>query len=321
MLNRRLLRIKAFKVLFSTWQDGEAALEPARKELLRSCEKTVDLYYFLLNVCGSLKMVASDKIEAARNKFHPTEAERNPNMKFVNNRFFAALEKNGAFQKYCSEKGLVWGEYDIFVKKLLASITASDYYREYMDSEEDSFKADCMLARRIFEEEFEDNESLEPILEEMSLYWIDDVNYVLNNILYSIDGMMEGKPLILPEVFIKEEDRDFVLDLLKVSLLHYDEYFQLICESLDNWDSDRLVSTDATLIVMGIAEAVAFPNIPTKVTINEYVEISKYYSTANSRVFVNGLLDKIIQAKVASGEIVKTGRGLLDGGTRVSKEQ
>jgi N utilization substance protein B len=321
MLNRRLLRIKAFKVLFSTRQDGAAALEPARKELLRSCEKTVDLYYFLLNVCGSLKQVAYDKIEAARNKFHPSEAERNPNMKFVNNRFFAALEKNDEFQKYCSRNGLLWGEYDIFIKKLLASVTASDYYREYMDSPEDSFKADCMLARRIFEEEFEDNESLCPILEELSLYWIDDVNYVLNNILYSIDGMIEGKPLILPDVFIKDEDRDFVLKLLEVSLLHYDEYFQLVCESLDNWDSDRLVSTDATLIVMGIAEAVAFDNIPAKVTINEYVEISKYYSTVNSRVFVNGLLDKIIQAKIASGEIVKTGRGLLDGGQRVSKEQ
>lgn len=321
MLNRRLLRIKAFKVLFSTREDGAAALEPARKELIRSCEKTVDLYYFLLNVCGSLQRVAFDKIEAARNKFHPTEAERNPNMKFVNNRFFAALEKNDSFRKYCNSKGLVWGEYDIFVKKLFASITASDYYREYMESDEDSFKADCMLARRIFEEEFEDNESLGPILEEISLYWIDDVNYVLNNILYSIDAMIAGKPLILPDVFIKEEDRDFVLKLLEVSMLHYDEYFKLICESLDNWDSDRLVSTDATLIVMGIAEAVAFENIPAKVTINEYVEISKYYSTANSRIFVNGLLDKIIQAKLASGEIVKTGRGLLDGGQRVSKEQ
>ncbi|MBO7479039.1 MAG: transcription antitermination protein NusB [Bacteroidales bacterium] len=316
-----MLRIKAFKVLFSTRQDGAAALEPARKELLLSCEKTVDLYYFLLNVCGSLKQVAYDKIEAARHKFHPTEAERNPNMKFVDNRFFAALEENAGFQKYSSRKGLVWGEYDIFVKKLLASVTASDYYREYMDSPEDSFKADCMLVRRIFEEEFEDNESLCPILEELSLYWIDDVNYVLNNILYSIDNMIDGRPLILPDVFIKDEDRDFVLKLLEVSLLHYDEYFQLVCDSLDNWDSDRLVSTDATLIVMGIAEAVAFDNIPAKVTINEYVEISKYYSTVNSRVFVNGLLDKIIQAKIASGEIVKTGRGLLDGGQRVSKEQ
>ncbi|MBR5736230.1 MAG: transcription antitermination protein NusB [Bacteroidales bacterium] len=321
MLNRRLLRIKAFKVLFSTWQDGPAALEPARKELLRSCEKTLDLYYFLLNVCGSLRQVAFDKIEAARNKFHPTEEERNPNMKFVNNRFFAAVEDNAEFQKYCSRKGLLWGDYDIFVRKLFASVTASDYYKEYMESGTDSFKADCAFARRLFEEEFEDNASLEAILEDLSSYWIDDVNYVLNNILYSIDNMIAGRPLILPDVFIKDEDRDFVLKLLEVSLVHYDEYFQLVCNSLDNWDSDRLVSTDATLIVMGIAEAVWFDNIPTKVTINEYVEISKYYSTANSRMFVNGLLDKIIQAKVASGEIVKTGRGLLDGGQRVSKEQ
>ena len=317
MLNRRLLRIKAFKVLYSTWQDGPAALEPARKELLLSCEKTLDLYYFLLNVCPSLRQLASDKIEALRNKFHPTEEERNPNMKFVNNRFFAAVENNVEFQKYCSRKGLLWGEYDIFVKKLFASITASDYYAEYMASAEDSFEADCKFARRIFEEEFEDNS----FLEDLSIFWTDDINYVLNIILYTLDNMIAGNPMVLPDVFIKDEDRDFVLKLLEVSLIHYDEYFKLVCDSLDNWDSDRLVSTDATLIVMGIAEAVAFENIPAKVTINEYVEISKFYSTVNSRVFVNGLLDKIIQAKIASGEIVKTGRGLLDGGQRVSKEQ
>jgi len=321
MLNRRLLRIKAFKVLFSHWQDGPADLDIAEKELLHSCEATLDLYYFLLNVCGSLRRVAYDKIEAARNKFHPTEAERNPNLKFVNNRFFSAIENNARFQKYCSKKGLLWGEYDIFVRKLLASVTASDYYMEYMESEEDSFQADCAFARRLFEEEFEDNPSLDAILEDISLYWIDDVNYVLNNILYSIDGMSAGKALILPDVFIKDEDRDYVLKLLEVSLIHYGEYFELVRDNLANWDSDRLVSTDATLIVMGIAEAAAFENIPAKVTINEYVEISKYYSTVNSRVFVNGLLDKIIQEKVASGEIVKTGRGLLDGGQRVNKEQ
>ena len=321
MLNRRLLRIKAFKVLFSTWQEGPDALDKASRELLRSCEKTLDLYYFMLNVCGSLRQLASDKIEALRNKFHPTEEERNPNMKFVNNRFFIEVENNAEFQKYCSRKGLVWGEYDIFIKKLFASISSSEYYAEYMASAEDSFEADCRFARLMFEEEFEDNNSLDAILEDLSIYWTDDVNYVINNILYAIDAMIAGNPLILPDVFIKDEDKDFVLKLLEVSLVHYDEYFQLVCGSLDNWDSDRLVSTDATLIVMGIAEAVAFPNIPAKVTINEYVEISKYYSTVNSRVFVNGLLDKIIQAKVASGEIVKTGRGLLDGGQRVSKEQ
>ena len=321
MLNRRLLRIKAFKVLFSNWQDGPEALEPAKKELLASCEKTLDLYYFLLNICGSLRQVAYDKIEAARSKFHPTDAERNPNLKFVNNRFFAEVENNAKFQKYCSRRGLTWGEFDIFVKRVFASVVSSDYYREYMESGSDSFTEDCKFVRHIFEEEFEDNESLEAILEDLSIFWVDDVNYVLNNILYAIDGMIEGRQLILPNVFIKEEDRDFVLKLLEVSLVHYDEYFKLVCDSLDNWDSDRLVSTDATLIVMGIAEATWFENIPAKVTINEYVEISKYYSTVNSRVFVNGLLDNIIQAKIASGEIVKTGRGLLDGGQRVTKEQ
>lgn len=321
MLNRRLLRIKTFKVLFSAWPEGLDAYESVKKTLLLSCDKTVDLYYFLLNICGSLQSLALEKIGAAKNKYNPTKEELNPNLKFVNNKFFKFLSENADFQKYCQRKGLTWGEYDIFVKKMYASIVASDYYAEYMASDDDSIKAEYSFAMRIFEEEFEDNEMLESILEDLSVYWIDDVNYVLNNILYCIDGMIHGKEFVAPKTFIKDEDKFFTLNLLKLSLEHYKEYFDYICEQLQNWDSDRIVSTDATLIVMGLVEAIYFTNIPIKVTINEYVEISKFYSTDNSHTFINGMLDKIIQEKFTSGTIVKSGRGLLDGGQRVSKSK
>ena len=185
-----------------------------------------------------------------------------------------------------------------------------------MNSEESSFAQDCQLFKRIFEEEFEDNEMLEKILEEKSIYWTDDLSYVLNLIIWALDNISKTRKFNYPDLFIKEDDEDYAVRLLRAAILNYDDYMKLITENLANWDSDRLVSTDADLIVLGLAEAVTFPEIPLKVTINEYVEISKYYSTPNSRIFVNGLLDKLIQQKLKSGEIVKTGRGLQDGETK-----
>ena len=187
-----------------------------------------------------------------------------------------------------------------------------DYYQEYMASEEDSFEADCRLFSCIFQDEFEDNEELDSILEDISLLWIDDVAYALNAIIAGIEETARKKRICHPSTFLKEDDKEFAQRLLVESIARYDEYSALISSRLDNWKSDRLVSTDAVLIVMGITEAVVFPTIPVKVTINEYVEIAKYYSTPNSRIFVNGILDRIIQEKIAGGEVVKQGRGLLE---------
>jgi N utilization substance protein B len=181
-----------------------------------------------------------------------------------------------------------------------------------MNSGEDSFEEDCRLFSCIFQDEFEDNEELESILEDLSLLWIDDVAYALNAVIAGIEETRRKKRIFHPNTFLKEDDKEFALRLLTESILRYDEYFKLMESHLDNWKSDRLVLTDAALIVMGVTEAVVFPTIPVKVTINEYVEISKYYSTPNSRIFVNGMLDRIIQEKIAGGEVVKQGRGLFE---------
>lgn len=310
MLNRRLIRIKAFKTLFSYENSGAGHPDAAVKELLLSCEKSRDLYFFLLNIAGPVVEVARERIDVGLHKFHPTEEEANPNYKFVNNRFAALILDDPEVGRICQKKHLVWGEYDVFIKKLFASIQASDYYREYMASGEDSFEEDCRLWQRIYEEEFEDNEMLEPMLEDLSVYWIDDVAYVLNVIIRNIDETIRTRRIAKPEVFQKEDDREFAVKLLEESIAGYDEYVELISSNLSNWEPDRLVSTDIALIVMGLAEAVTFPSIPVKVTINEYVEISKFYSTPNSRSFVNGMLDRLVRAKMESGEITKVGRGL-----------
>ena len=312
MISRRLVRIKAFKCLFAYEGSGADNLAAAEKDLIQSCEKVRDLYYFLLNIASSIVEVASERIAVGLRKFHPTEQEANPNMKFVRNRYAKMLEDDPEFGRYCQRKGLVWGEYDPFVKRVYNSMITKDYYINYMNSGKDSFEEDCDLVSCIFQDEFEDNEELLSILEDLSLYWIDDVAYALNAIIAGIEVSKRKKTVFHPAVFQKEDDKEFALRLLDEAIIHYDEYRDYVASKLSNWKIERLVPADTTLIVLGIAEASNFPTIPVKVTINEYVEISKYYSTPNSRVFVNGMLDMAIQEKLASGEIVKRGRGLLD---------
>ena len=316
MLNRRLIRIKVFKVLYAAEISGQTSVDAAQKELLLSCSKTLDLYYFLLNLAPAIKNIAQQKIDSGKNKFNPSESELSANTRFVDNGFIALLENDEEFNKICSRKGLRWGEYDVFLKKLYASIAASDYYQEYMASPQTSFKDDCRLVSRIYEEELEDNEMLWDILEETSVYWEDDLGYVLNLIIRSIGETSPAGAVPRHEVFLKDDDRQFALQLLAASMVHYDEYLKLIQDNVSNWKSDRIVKVDSCLAVMGIAEAVTFPSIPVKVTINEYVDISKFYSTSNSHVFVNGVLDSVIRKMQEDGQIVKEGRGLYDGPVR-----
>ncbi len=181
-----------------------------------------------------------------------------------------------------------------------------------MDNPDRSLKGDAELVKRIYEEELEDNGALEDILEEMSIYWMDDLAYTVNVILKNIPTIARKGSVEVPKTFLKEDDREYAKKLLTKSMLNYDEYTELISSMVSNWDLERLVATDLALIVMGVTEAVAFESIPLKVTINEFVDISKYYSTPNSKVFVNGLLDRILQQMVKEGKIVKSGRGLVE---------
>lgn len=315
MLNRRLIRIKVFKVLYSVVTSGSDSLTEAEKMLNYSCEKTLDLYYFILNAAVALKNVAETRIETGLKKFNPTPEERNPNRKFVQNRFTALLESDPRFIKYCEGHGLMWND-DLatLAKKMYATMSERDYFKEYMSSDVESMEEDCKLFVRIFSDEelFEENESLESFLEDMSLFWIDDLAFVLNTIIRNIGLLKSRGTMPVPGVFLKDDDREFAFGLLDAAVTGYSGYMDKVVANTSNWDPDRVVTTDLVLIVQGIAEAVRFPNIPLKVTINEYVDISKFYSTRNSKVFVNGLLDRILRKMTDDGEIVKTGRGLIE---------
>ena len=217
------------------------------------------------------------------------------------------------------KKKFSWDQYDLFLKKIYNSIITKDYFARYMQSPETSLKEDCRLFIRIFEEEFVDSPELDAILEGMSIYWGEDLPYSLTYVCRTLESIGKGMRWSLPPLYLSEmkkgegieDDRLFARNLLRAAYLNYGKYYDMVAESVTNWDNDRIVATDMCIIICGIAEAVAFPTIPVKVTINEYVEISKYFGTPKSKIFVNGILDRLIQRLVSEGKIVKTGKGLL----------
>ena len=319
MLNRRILRIKAFKVLYSSVLAGNTSLAQAEQQLESSCEATRDLYVYMLGIVSPLTHIAKERLEAAKAQFNPTEEEKNPNTKFVENQLAVLLDKDVDFQKVFSKKKFAWGQYDLFLKKVLASVVEKDYYKEYMASPERSLAEDCKLFTRIYEEEFVDSEELEKILEDKSLYWNDDLAYSLTWCCKTLKNIAKGEnwsliPLYQSEMLKGEgveSDKLFVRRLLKASFAGYERYSAMVAEAVSGWEKERLFSTDVVLVVMGLAEAASFPTIPVKVTMNEYVEISKFYGTPKSRSFVNGLLDKLVQQLANDGQINKEGKGLL----------
>ncbi|MBR2128734.1 MAG: transcription antitermination protein NusB [Bacteroidales bacterium] len=319
MLNRRILRIKAFKVLFSSALSENMSLAHAESMLEQSCESTRDLYIYMLGIVSPLTKTAREKIEAAKAKFNPTEEEKNPNMKFADNALARLLDEDVDFQKVFNKKKFSWAQYDVLLNNVMKSIASKDYYKKYMESPKSSLDEDCRLFTRIFEEEFVDSVELEQILEEKSMHWNDDLAYALTWCCKTFKELAKGEswsliPLYQSEMMDGdgvESDKAFVRKLLQASFAGYERYSAMVAESVTGWEKERLFSTDVVLIVMGLAEAVTFPSIPVKVTMNEYVEISKFFGTPKSRSFVNGLLDRLVQQMVNEGKIVKEGKGLL----------
>jgi N utilization substance protein B len=295
------------------------SLAQAQSQLDSSCEATRDLYVYMLGIISPLTKLAQEKIDAAKAKFNPTEEELNPNTKFADNALSKLLDADVDFQKIFNKKKYSWAQYDLFLKKVLTSIQSKEYYAEYMASGKSSLAEDCKLFTRIFEEEFVDSLELEQILEDKSLYWGDDLAYSLTWCCKTLKNFAKGEnwsllPLYQSDMIVGEgveSDLAFVRKLLQASFAGYERYSSMVSDSVTGWEKDRLFSTDMVLIVMGLAEAASFPTIPLKVTINEYVEISKFYGTPKSRSFVNGLLDKLIQQLVEEGQVVKEGKGLM----------
>ena len=318
MLNRRILRINAFKVLYANILAGNSSLAQAETQLDQSCEATRDLYLYMLSVVPALTQIARDRIDAAKAKLRPTEEDLNPNMKFADNALAKLIAEDVDLNKLLAKKKFSWAQYDLILKKVMTSVASKEYFQKYMESDKVSLAEDCKLFTKIFEEEFVDLEELEMMLEEKSLYWNDDLAYALTWCCRSFKDFAAGKswsmlPLYQSDMLEGpdvESDNRFVHKLLQSSYAAYEKYAAMVAESVTGWERERLFSTDVVLIAMGLAEAVTFSEIPVKVTLNEYVEIAKFYGTPKSRAFVNGLLDRLIQKLTEEGAIVKKGKGL-----------
>ena len=313
MLSRRFIRVKVFKVLFSSVHSQNFDQSVSEKELLTSLEKTRQLYFLLLSLPVALAQYAQNRIDIGSQKYQPTDQEMHPNLRFVNNRIIAALEQDKDLQ-HAREHGLNWLSQRAYIKNLYEQLKEEPYFIEYMnDPQEPDFYTDLKLLQLFFCNQPDEDQELYNLLEDQSLYWADDIAYVCNIILAQLAVMKDSKHLPThPSLFNNQEDKDFATTLLAHSLIHYNQYAALIEQFAQNWDLERVAGTDSILIVMGVSEAVAFSQIPIKVTLNEMVEISKYYSTENSKMFVNGILDKVIKHLTQEGVIAKRGRGLVE---------
>ena len=293
MINRVLIRLKIVQIVYAYYQNGGKNLDTAEKELFFSLSKAYDLYNYLLLLMVEVTKQANKRLNAAKNKLVPTKEELFPNTKFVENRFIAQLEVNKQLLEFSNNQKKTWENEADFVKTLCDKILESDIYKEYMASETSSYEEDRELWRKLYKNIIFNNIELDQVLEDQSLYWNDDKEIVDTFVLKTIKRFDEkngAKQELLPE-FKDEEDQDFARRLFRRTILNADYYRHLISENKNNWDLYRLAFMDVVIMQIALAEILSFPNIPVSVSLNEYVEIAKLYSTPKSGGFINGTLD------------------------------
>lgn len=313
MISRRLLRIKVLHILYAYFKTDDPSINKFEKELFHSIEKTYELYFYFLLLSTELQKLEDDRITLGKNKRIPTEEDLNPNTKFLNNRVINQINVNSQLLRYINEKGVGWANNPEFVKKLYKLITSNQYFHLYMESEQDSYEWDKKVLVKIYSEDILNHEPLYQLLEEESIYWNDDVDFVISMIIKTLKGFRasDNEDARLMPMFKNEEDRDFVKNLYRKAILKSDDNLKLISEYTKNWDVDRIAFMDILLMQTALAEITEFPSIPVKVTLNEYIEISKFYSTNKSSTFINGILDKIVNKLRRENKIQKQGRGLI----------
>ena len=307
MINRVLIRLKIVQIVYAYYQNGGKNLDTAEKELFFSLSKAYDMYNYLLLLMVEITKQAERKQSAAKNKLLPTAEELYPNTKFVDNRFIAQLEVNKQLLEFSETQKKTWENEAEFVKGLCEKIMDSDIYKEYMASETSSYEEDRELWRKIYKRIIFNNDELDQVLEDHSLYWNDDKEIVDTFVLKTIkrfDEKSGAKQELLPE-FKDEEDQDFARRLFRRTILNAEYYRHLISENTRNWDLDRVALMDIIIMQIALAEILSFPNIPVSVTLNEYVEIAKLYSTPKSGSFINGTLDGIVNALKKENKLTK----------------
>lgn len=314
MLNRRQLRIKVLQALYAYFQSGEENFLKAERELLHAIERMYDLYIYLLLTFSEVKIIAEHRVEENKKKIRPTHDDLHPNLKFIDNEIITLLESNLELRTISEQRKVNWvgDENREMFRKMFLQIRESETYISHMNNSDRSLEEDKMFAQDIFRVEIANFPLLYNFFEERSIHWLDDIDLACAMVLKTIKSVEAGRGLEIMPLYKKDDDeKEFILTLLRKTVSMDKENELLIDELTENWELDRIAKMDIILLKMAITELQLFSSIPTKVTLNEYIEIAKFYSTPKSNSFINGILDKAIDRLKKEKKIVKTGRGLI----------
>ena len=319
MLNRRFLRIKVLQALYAYIESGETNVNNGIKNLLESIDKLYELFIWQLSFLVETKRFAENKITENKHKYIPTYEDLHPNMKYVNNRLLNLIEDNVDFKKHEAALKINWADDpQEVVKKYYTMMRETPEYKKYMADKTDTFAADRKFIVEMITKYFADLDVLQDFYEDKSIYFVDDYHLVSSMLIEFISKMKNfdvNSPL--PSIYKTENieadaDKIFIQDLFRETINHNEEFGKLIADNTNNWEKERICLMDMIILKMALTEFVCFPFIPVKVSMNEYIEISKYFSTPKSKIFVNGILDKLAKKLNEAGSINKKGLGLLE---------
>lgn len=313
MFNRRFLRIKIMQALYAYFRDEKADLKVAEKNLFTSIDKSYELFLYILGFLNNLQFAARISIEEAKAKRLPTAEDLNPNLKFVNNLFLTALNDNKHINTAWTNYKVSWQNDQDLVRKVFNEIKNAPFFKEYMQNKENSFAEDKKFIQTLLESFLYEHELFNFWFDEKNIYWTDDYYYGFFFLNKWVETVTENK-MPAPILYRDEEgDTKFITDVFAKTIIHSSEFDTLIAEHTKNWELDRIATLDVLLMKMALTEIMYLPNVPVKVSMNEYIDITKEYSTPQSGGFINGILDKIVLDLKKDNKIQKTGRGLLEG--------
>lgn len=319
MLNRRHIRIKVLQALYAAIQSDETDVYTGQKKLMDKFDKIYDLAIYQISFFQEIRDFAENRSEEAKKKNYPTEEELNPNTRFVNNRLLNQIRDNKDYQKRCDSLAINWSTEPDMVRNVFVKLTESELFQNYMSDDESTFKSDKEFAIDAFDSVILPYENLYAFFEEKNINWADDYNLAAEVVMMvfasykaSWDENRKLPTLFKDDLEEVSQDREFAKELFKLVLDNRDKYDELIKPKVKNWEMDRLATIDRILIEMALAEVLNMPTIPVKVSLNEYIEMSKYFSTPKSKVFINGILDHILADLKTEGKIKKLGRGLVN---------
>ncbi|NOX48354.1 MAG: transcription antitermination factor NusB [Chlorobi bacterium] len=319
MLSRRHLRIKALQALYAFTQSHNDNLVLGEKELLKSINKLYEIYVYQLSLLLEVVEYAEKRLEENKQKFFPTSEDLAPNRRFIDNRFLKQLSENKDLARYTNTFKILWADQDQMIRKLYIGMRELPEYQEYMKKPDCSYDDDKEVVQQIIKKVFTRSELLQFFYEEKNIHWSDDfytANLLVVKTIKSWDESwdeMRKLPLLFKEQVGggENEDREFLIQLFRKTIVKDEEYSALIENKVKNWEMDRIAVMDILLIKMAIVELLEFPSIPIKVTLNEYIELAKMFSTPKSKIFINGILDKMIVELKSQKKIKKMGRGLI----------